>query len=123
MTVAPDRRRLTLRRVAAEEVADVVSRMMEAAVDAVLEIVEIDHKPPKMEINATMQIVDVIVTMEMVKKEKSPEVVAANVHAGKSNATFQKRFTLPSFVAHISYMFVLIAVYLGYTQLTGSTIL
>jgi len=49
--------------------------------------------------------------------------VVSNIHAGRSNATFQKRFKLPYFVAHISYMFVLILVYLGYTQLTGSTIL
>lgn len=61
----------------AEEVADVVSTMMEAVADAVLVIEEIDHKLPEMEINATMRIVDVIVTMEMVKTEKSPEVAVA----------------------------------------------
>ena len=77
MMVTPDRRPLTLRRAVAEEVADVVSTMMEAVADAVLVIEEIDHKLPKMEINATMRIVDVIVTMEMVKTEKSPEVAVA----------------------------------------------
>ena len=75
--VTPDRRPLTLRRAVAEEVADVVSTMMEAVADAVLVIEEIDHKLPEMEINATMRIVDVIVTMEMVKTEKSPEVAVA----------------------------------------------
>jgi hypothetical protein len=77
MMVTPDRRPLTLRRAVAEEVADVVSTMMEAVADAVLVIEEIDHKLPEMEINATMRIVDVIVTMEMVKTEKSPEVAVA----------------------------------------------
>ena len=77
MMVTPDRRPLTLRRAVAEEVADVVSTMMEAVADAVLVIEEIGHKLPEMEINATMRIVDVIVTMEMVKTEKSPEVAVA----------------------------------------------
>jgi len=77
MMVTPDRRPLTLRRAVAEEVADVVSTMMEAVADAVLVIEELDHKLPEMEINATMRIVDVIVTMEMVKTEKSPEVAVA----------------------------------------------
>lgn len=81
MMVTPGRRPLTLRRVAAEEVADVVSTVMEVVADAVLVIEEqnreTDQQLPEMGINATMRIVDVIVTMEMVKTDKSPELVAA----------------------------------------------
>ena len=49
--------------------------------------------------------------------------VITNLYAGRNSATFEKRYRLDTFVANASYMAVLIAVYLGYTQLTGSTIL
>ena len=41
--------------------------------------------------------------------------VVTNLYAGRHSATFQKRFNLATFIAHVSYMAVLIAVYLGYT--------
>ena len=49
--------------------------------------------------------------------------VSTNLYAGRNSSTFMKRFKLSSFLVHISYMTVLVAIYLAYTQLTGSRVL
>ena len=49
--------------------------------------------------------------------------VSQNLYAGRKSETFKKRYTPASFLVHLSYMAVLVSVYIGYTQLTGSTVL
>ena len=46
-----------------------------------------------------------------------------SVYACRNDAIFRKRYTAVSFFANTSFMIVLIAIYLAYTQLSGSTIL
>ena len=49
--------------------------------------------------------------------------VFSELHAAKNTTTFKKRFKLNSFIVNFSYQIVNVAIYLAYTQLTGSTVL
>ena len=48
--------------------------------------------------------------------------VGTNLYAGRNSSLFRKRFKLGSFLSHLSYMILLVTIYICYVTLTGSTV-
>ena len=48
--------------------------------------------------------------------------VGTDLYAGRNGSTFRKRFRMSSFLSHMSYIIVLVAIYIAYVTVTGSTI-
>ena len=49
--------------------------------------------------------------------------VAAELYRNREDPTFKKRYRPLTFAAHLSFMLINVGIYIGYTQLTGSTVL